>query len=451
MPADTTAPPARRSRKRRIYIFIALLLAALIGVSWLSRPGQVSWIVLAQAGNALGLEISASGASEYRLRGTPMIAVRDLVVREPGVEKPLLLAERAYLALPWATIRAAGDSLDVERVELDAPRIDIAALNHWLATRPPSTEPIKIPALSKGASVVRGRVVGEGWSVENLALNFPELGPEKPLRGHLKGRVLSDGVAVPFDVAATLQRPSAERGLGLAGAVSVEAKDWRLPMHVQAGGLLHSGDDGLGIDRLRLGAQARYRAGATDLPFVFGLAGPLRYRDGKLNLAPMGAVLRGVGTSSNTTASNSAKPNSAASDSLIPNLDAAGSFAFGDQLQLHWQGAIASWPQAWPTLPPPLGQSDSALPFRLDYEGKADFSGTAALQLNRDRTRFEGRFRLPDVLQWLDASAQGSLLPPLSGTMSTPKIEISGATLEGVEIEIEEDPIVETTAPAPAR
>ncbi|MEH6421934.1 hypothetical protein [Pseudomonas sp. CGJS7] len=435
MPAQTAPPPARRSRKR-IYVLLALLLAALIGGRWVSRPSQVSWIVLSQTGRALGLEISASGASEYRLRGTPMIVVRDLVVREPGAGTPLLRAQRAYLSLPWATLRAAGDSLDVERVELDAPQIDIAALNHWLATRPPSTEPIRIPSLSRGARVIDGRLIGEGWSVERLALNFAELGPDKPVRGHLRGRALSDGVAVPFDLAATLQRPALARGVGVAGAIAVEAKDWRLPMRVRLGALLHSGDDGLGLDRLRLGANARYRSGDTDLPFVYGVAGPLRYRDGKLSLSPMGAIVRG--------GDPSAKANAA--DNPIPDLSAAGSFTFGDALELHWRGEIAAWPAAWPALPPPLGQSDSPLPLRLDYTGKADFSDTIALQAQRDQTRFDGRFRLPQVLQWLDAS-KGSPLPPLSGTLSAPKIEISGASLEGIEIQIEDDP---PPPPAPA-
>lgn len=448
MPAETTAPPQRRSRKR-IYIFLALLLASLIGLHWLSRPSQVSWIVLAQAGNALGLEISAGGASEYRLRGTPMIVVRDLLVREPGAEKPLLRAERAYLSLPWTTIRAAGDSLDIERVELDAPQIDIAALNRWLATRPPSTEPSKIPSLSRGARVVRGRLIGEGWSVENFGVDFAELDPDKPVRGRLDGRVLSDGLAIPFDVAATLQRPSLARGVGMAGQVSVQAKDWTLPMRVRLGALLHSGSDGLGLDRLRLGANARYRAGDTDLPFVYGLAGPLRYRDGKLSLAPMGAALRGDDAVSNASAVKAPAPKTASTPNLIPDLDAHGSFAFGETMQLHWQGTLATWPAGWPALPPPLGQSDSPLPFRLDYEGKADFSAPAALQLQRDQTRFDAGFRLPAVLHWLDAS-EGSLLPPLSGRMSTPKIEISGATLEGVEIEIEDDP-PEPTTPTAAR
>lgn len=449
MPAATTAPPAGRSRKR-IYVVLALLLAALIGLRWVSRPSQVSWIVLDQAGKALGLEISASGASEYRLRGTPMLVVRDLVAREPGAARPLLRAERVYLSLPWATIRAAGDALDIERVELDAPRIDLAALNHWLATRPPSTAPIRIPSLRDGARVVRGQLIGEGWSVENLTVDLPELSPQKPVRGHVRGRVLSTPIAIPFALAVTLQRPALARGLGMAGTVAVETRDWRLPMRPRLGAILHSGDDGLGLDRLRLGANARYRAGDTDLPLVYGVAGRLRYRDGTLSLVPMGLALRADVNANAATASAGATGTPATDASLIPELDAGGRLAFGERLQVHWLGTLARWPQAWPALPPPLGQSASPLPLRLDYDGKTDFSDPIALRLQRDQTVFDGRLRLPAVLQWLDASAQGSPLPPLSGRLSTPKIEISGATLEGVEIEIEDDPLDATpTPPAP--
>lgn len=433
MAAGAAPPPVRRSRKR-LWIVLALLLAALLALRWVSQPSRIAWIALSQAGRALDLEIGASGASEYRLRGTPMLEVRDVVARRPGSDKPLLRAGRVYLALPWATIRAAGASLDIERIELDAPQLDIDELNRWLAARPPSSEPLQLPRLSRGARVRDGRAYGEGWSVDAIGIEFAELDPERALRGRVRGRALASGVAVPFDLAATLHRPAAARGLGLAGAVAVETKDWRLPMRLRAGARLHAGDDGLGLDALRLGANARYRAtagngAASDLPFAFGVAGPLRYRDGELAVAPVGVALR------------------AAADSAIPNLDAGGRFAFGETLRLHWQGRIHAWPQAWPALPPPLGQSTEPLSLQLDYAGKADLSDTAALRAQRGPTRFDGRFRLPEMLAWIDAQ-QASPLPPLSGELSTPKIEISGATLEGVQVRIEDDPPAAST-PAP--
>ena len=52
---------------------------------------------------------------------------------------------------------------------------------------------------------------------------------------------------------------------------------------------------------------------------------------------------------------------------------------------------------------------------------RRDLSDVASLQLQRDATRFDGRFRLPQMLAWIDASATASPLPPLDGTLTTPR------------------------------
>ena len=104
MTATDTARPPRRWRRRTVWLVVVLLIV--VSLRWVSQPSQVAGLILGRVGAALGLEFSASGASEYRLRGTPMLEVRDLVVREPGAHAPLLRAGRVYLALPWSTIRA---------------------------------------------------------------------------------------------------------------------------------------------------------------------------------------------------------------------------------------------------------------------------------------------------------------------------------------------------------
>jgi hypothetical protein len=162
-------------------------------------------------------------------------------------------------------------------------------------------------------------------------------------------------------------------------------------------------------------------SGDTALPFIFGLAGSLRYRGAAIRIAPLGVAVHGQGA--------------------IPDLNASGQTAFADALSLHLSGRLANWPETWPALPAPVGSSDSPLPFALDYAGKADFTETAALELRRDDTRFAGRFRLPEVTAWIDAGSKGSPLPPLDGRLSAPAMEISGAHLQGVEIQIN-DPAV---------
>ncbi|HEY5850786.1 MAG TPA: hypothetical protein VIT62_08500 [Lysobacter sp.] len=414
MAAPEPAIPRRPSRRNAVLIALAVVLVLLvIALRWVGQPSRVAGLILTQAGNALGLEITAAGASEYRLRGTPMLLLRDVVARQPGAPVPLLRAERIQLELPWATIRAAGDDLTVRRIELDAPQLDIAALQRWQATRPPSKT--RIPTLTDGMRVVRGRVIGDGWSVDGLDIDLPALHPDRTLTARVRGRFTSGTLAAPFDMDAALTRLAANAGLGLSGDVGVESPPWSLPMRLTLSGRIHDGIDGMGVDVLRLGATARYRNGETELPFVFGLAGPLRLHSGEVAMTPLGFAVRGR--------------------DAIPSLHAHGGFAFGDALALRLDGLIADWPKAWPALPEPMESSVSALPFKYEYRGRSDLSDTSALQLQRDATRFDGHFRLPEMLTWIDGIDQGTPLPPLAGHLSTPRLEIAGATLEGVEVD----------------
>src|SRR3546814_17361923 len=81
-----------------------------------------------------------------------------------------------------------------------------------------------------------------------------------------------------------------------------------------------------------------------------------------------------------------------------------------------------------------MGASDAPLPFALRYLGRANFHDAASLQLRHEDTRFDARFRLPAVPAWMSSIANGSPLPPLSGHLSTPRLEISGAQPDGVEV-----------------
>jgi hypothetical protein len=63
-----------------------------------------------------------------------------------------------------------------------------------------------------------------------------------------------------------------------------------------------------------------------------------------------------------------------------------------------------------------------------------------SLSLRRDATTFDAQLRLPAVVTWVNAGNTGSPLPPLTGTLSTPRIDIGGAVLEGVNVDISHSP-----------
>jgi hypothetical protein len=298
----------------------------------------------------------------------------------------------------------------------------MAAFQVWQSKRPPSTTPI--PTLASGIGIVRGQVIGEGWKIANLDAELESLAPAKPLRAHLRGRYDGNGMTAPIDVYVTLTKPSSGAGLGVAGQTALESAQWRLPSQMILSAKLRM-ENGFRLQGAVLGTKSRYVSGDTSTPFTLGIAGPLQIDGRGLSLQPVGLALRG--------------------QEAMPTLDAVGGFSLSENMRIDLDGSLVDWPSAWPALPPPLGHSISPLPFVLAYDGPSSLSGIAALKLQRDDTMFYGRFHLFEVMDWIDASSQGSPLPPITGTLKTPKLEISGATLEGLEVQLE-DPSMPTPA-----
>ena len=418
--APESVPATRRLlRTTAIAAAVSILLVALL--AWLAQAPRAVGFLLARVGSALGLEITASGAIEYRLRGTPQIVVRDLVAREPGANTPILRAKRALLSLPWSTIRARGNDLTITRIELDAPVFDLPAFQHWQATRPPSET--RIPTLTNGLRVRDGIVANDDWRIEALAIDMAALHPDRLLRMRVRGRYLDPPLSIPADLAIAVANPSrlakgAASGVAGVGALGFSGDGWRVPSRVTLSGPLRLGKDSALVKPMRFGVAARYESDSTKLPFALGLHGPMAFNNATWRVVPMQLVLRGGDT--------------------VPNLGGRGSLSLGRQLKLHLDGDIAAWPGGWPALPSPLAESPSPLPFALDYAGRIDLGDVATLALQRDDTRFDGRFRTADVTAWANAKAHGSLLPPLSGTLHAPRVDIAGATLEGVEVELDD-------------
>jgi hypothetical protein len=416
-PEPSTRALRRLLRTTAIASFVLILLVALL--AWLAQPPRSTSFLLKRVGSALGLEIAASAGAEYRLRGTPQLVLRDVVARQPGAAVPLLRAKRVLLALPWSTLRARGADLTLARIELDAPVFDLPAFQRWQATRPPSET--RIPTLTDGLRIRDGIVANDDWRIEGLAVDLPGLHPDRLLRMRVRGRYLDPPLSIPADLAIAVANPArlaqgGASGVAGVGGIDFAGEGWRVPSRVALSGPLRLGKDSALVKPMRFGMSARYESDSTRLPFVLGLHGPMAFNNATWRVVPMQLVLRG--------------------EDLVPDVGGRGSLALGRQLKLHLAGDIAAWPAGWPALPAPLAQSTSPLPFALDYAGRMDLADVVSLALRRDATRFDGRFRIADVTAWANAKARGPLLPPLSGNLHTPRIDIAGARLEGVDVEI---------------
>lgn len=418
---SATAPAPVRTRRSRLarFALVVVILLILLGIagSYLLQPQRASALLLDRVGKSLGLEITASGQASYRLRGTPQLVLRDVVAHRPGDATALLRADRVFVAVPWRTIRARGRDLTVQRIELDAPILDVPALERWQATRP--TGETRIPTLIDGLRINRGSIVNTDWVIDSINVELPSLAPGKPLHAHLQGRYLAPPMTLPFDLVVAMTKPANDAGVAATGKLTLQGKDWKMPTQVHLAGSLHVGAIDMHLSPAKFGLSARYVSAKSNLPFVLGAAGPLRFDKGVWALEPAALILHGSG--------------------VIPDASANGALAFGRRLVLRLQGDIATWPDTWPALPPPLSASTSPMAFTLDYMGQADFSDIASLGLHRDATLFDAHFKLPAILDWLDTGVSGSPLPPLAGRLQTPRVEIAGASLEGVDIEFQDD------------
>lgn len=371
--------PARKRRWPKVLAALAVLL--LIGAWWVNRqlePNRLTALVLDRAGTALGLELTIEGTPEYALRPEPRLVLPKLTARQPGAAAPLLTAARAEVSLPWSTLTGGG-SLVITRIELDAPALDLEALSAWQATRPEA--PFELPTLTRGLAVNEGRVIGDGWTLEALALDLPELRPGEPARAVASGRFEQPGTRLDFD---------ADLDLADAGLAS----------------------------GMTLRMQGRLKNADLDVPYLLELDGALDAEREPMTLAITRLALD--------------------SEGVVPDLSAAGNVSFGEALALDLAGELASWPAAWPTLPAPLSESTSPLAYTLAYDGPGDLSADSRLTLKRDDTTAATTLALPELTAWLD-DPEAAPLPPLEATLSTPSVVMDGVTLEGVRISIEED------------
>lgn len=405
----------RTGAVRWLVALALVLVVALLALRVVLQPERLTRFVLGAVGDAIGLEITAGGVGEYRLRGSPMLVARDVVARVPGSKAPVLRARRVLVQVPWSTVRSRGAVLDIERIELDGPVVDVEALQRWLAARPAGDG--AIPTLRRGLQVRDGRIEGGGWALQQLDVDLPALRPGQRVAGRIRGQAASGATRAGFDLALALTQPANGAGFAAFGQVAVVHDDISAPMRVRLSGRVLSGPDALRVAPLRLAVAGTARGAAFELPFVAAIDGPARLAGGTWTLGPAGFVLRG--------------------DDPVPRLDAGGRVRFAEgALGIAVRGSIARWPAAWPALPP-LSASPAPLAFALDYDGVPALSDAARLQLDWDGASADVAFQLPAVLAWAETAATGTPLPPLTGRARVPTLDIEGARLEGVEIEFE--------------
>ena len=159
---------------------LAVVATAVISLYLLLQPGRFTAMLQRQASHA-GLDLNLASPASPTLFPRPALELQGLTLSAKGANMPILLAARGRLQLPWHAL--LGDETAITRLEIDSPRVDLDALEAWLASLPPSPEstPPEIPRIDAGVRITRGSLVrGNDMLLGDVSLDAGSLIPGQP-------------------------------------------------------------------------------------------------------------------------------------------------------------------------------------------------------------------------------------------------------------------------------
>lgn len=159
---------------------LAALLAVVVTVYLLLQPDRFTAMLQTQA-RAAGLELNLASPASPTLFPRPALDLNGITINARDASVPILLAARGQLALSWHTL--FGGPTVISQLQIDAPRVDLEALQAWLATLPArrSSVPANIPRIDTGVSIVRGSIVrGDQLLLGNVSLDAGSLISGRP-------------------------------------------------------------------------------------------------------------------------------------------------------------------------------------------------------------------------------------------------------------------------------
>ncbi|THD06070.1 membrane assembly protein AsmA [Rhodanobacter lindaniclasticus] len=161
-------------------VVVAATLTVVAAVYLLLQPDRFTAMLQSQA-RAAGLELNLSSPASPGLFPQPALDLRGITLSAKGASAPILLAARGRLVLPWHTL--FGGPTVISQLEIDSPRVDLDALQAWMAALPAqeSEGPLDIPRIDTGVEITRGSVVrGNEVLMDNVSIRAGNLVSGQP-------------------------------------------------------------------------------------------------------------------------------------------------------------------------------------------------------------------------------------------------------------------------------
>lgn len=221
---------AERKRGRRwliaLAVVVALLAVGALALRHYARPDVLTALLVEKARSELGAELSLAREGRFGFVPKLHLVLTHPVLKNAQGGASILSGDSAEVLMSWSTLWS--DRIEIERIELAKPVLDLDALSAWLASRPPSssTPDVRFALRVDGATLVSGgKPVASGVSADLAsagdlsawAQRWRESALLPPLDGTLEaerieiGGATLEGVRVESRADAPAQRELSER------------------------------------------------------------------------------------------------------------------------------------------------------------------------------------------------------------------------------------------------
>jgi len=137
----------------------AILVAVGLALRHYTRPDTLTALLQAQVRQQLGAELTVGSGARYGFWPRLHVLLPEPSLRAAGSATPIATAGSLEVSLPLASLWS--DATVIDHLVLAAPRVDVDALEAWLAARPPAPDST-LPDIRFALEIRDGRLIRRG-------------------------------------------------------------------------------------------------------------------------------------------------------------------------------------------------------------------------------------------------------------------------------------------------
>lgn len=156
-------------------VILALLIALIVHVLALLQPQRFTSLLERDLAGA-GIRLEMQAPAKPALFPRPAVRMQGFSVSNAGSTTPILQASSATIVVPWRALLHG--EVSIQRIEVDAPRIDLGELRSLFARLPHRAGPPRLPTIAAGVHMSNGTLTNGGTPLLfELSLDTGELVP----------------------------------------------------------------------------------------------------------------------------------------------------------------------------------------------------------------------------------------------------------------------------------